>query len=413
MLISGKCANMFDIEKIRNDFPIFKISVNSRPNTFLDTAASAQKPQCVIDKMVKVYSQEYANVHRGSYLLSEEITSAYENARDIVKNFINAEKKEDIVFTRNATEAINLVAFTWGRKFLTKIDEVIISEAEHHANLVPWQVLRDEIGFELKICRVNDDGSFDWNDFCAKLNGKTKLVAITGLSNVLGTVFPVKEIIASAHHKGAKVLIDACQLAVHQKIDVQDLDCDFLAFSGHKTYGPTGIGVLYAKYDILSAMPPYQYGGDMVNVVTYTSTTFDEPPARFEAGTPAIVQAIGLGESLSYLMNLGMENIEKYENELSDYAFEKLQKIKGLKMLGTHQSRSGIYSFVIEGIHPQDLAFILNKEGVAVRVGHHCAAPLVRRMGFESVIRASLGLYNTKEDIDVLCQSLKKARTFF
>ncbi len=404
---------MFDIKKIRNDFPIFKISVNSKPNTFLDTAASAQKPQCVIDKMMKVYSQEYANVHRGSYLLSEEITSAYENARDIVKKFINAEKKEDIVFTRNATEAINLVAFTWGRKFLTKIDEVIISEAEHHANLVPWQVLRDEIGFELKICRINDDGSFDWDDFCSKLSGKTKLVAITGLSNVLGTVFPIKEIIASAHRKGAKVLIDACQLAVHQKIDVQDLDCDFLAFSGHKTYGPTGIGVLYAKYDILSAMPPYQYGGDMVNVVTYTSTTFDEPPARFEAGTPAIVQAIGLGEALSYLMNLGMKNIEKYENELSDYAFERLQKIKGLKMLGTHQSRSGIYSFVIEGIHPQDLAFILNKEGVAVRVGHHCAAPLVRRMGFESVIRASLGLYNTEEDIDILCKSLEKARTFF
>ncbi len=404
---------MFDIKKIRNDFPIFKISVNSRPNTFLDTAASAQKPQCVIDKMIKVYSQEYANVHRGSYLLSEEITSAYENARDIVKKFINAEKKEDIVFTRNATEAINLVAFTWGRKFLTKIDEVIISEAEHHANLVPWQVLRDEIGFELKICRINDDGSFDWDDFCSKLSGKTKLVAITGLSNVLGTVFPIKEIIASAHRKGAKVLIDACQLAVHQKIDVQDLDCDFLAFSGHKTYGPTGIGVLYAKYDILSAMPPYQYGGDMVNVVTYTSTTFDEPPARFEAGTPAIVQAICLGEALEYLMNLGMKNIETYENELSDYAFEKLQKIKGLKMLGTHQSRSGIYSFVIEGIHPQDLAFILNKEGVAVRVGHHCAAPLVRRMGFESVIRASLGLYNTEGDIDILCKSLEKARTFF
>lgn len=404
---------MFDIKKIRNDFPIFKISVNSKPNTFLDTAASAQKPQCVIDKMMKIYSQEYANVHRGSYLLSEEITSAYENARDTVKKFINAEKKEDIVFTRNATEAINLVAFTWGRKFLTKIDEVIISEAEHHANLVPWQVLRDEIGFELKICRINDDGSFDWDDFCSKLSGKTKLVAITGLSNVLGTVFPIKEIIASAHRKGAKVLIDACQLAVHQKIDVQDLDCDFLAFSGHKTYGPTGIGVLYAKYDILSAMPPYQYGGDMVNVVTYTSTTFDEPPARFEAGTPAIVQAIGLGEALEYLMNLGMKNIEKYEDELSDYAFEKLQKIKGLKMLGTHQSRSGIYSFVIEGIHPQDLAFILNKEGVAVRVGHHCAAPLVRRMGFESVIRASLGLYNTEGDIDILCKSLEKARTFF
>ena len=306
-----------------------------------------------------------------------------------------------------------MVAFTWGRKFLTKIDEVIISEAEHHANLVPWQVLRDEIGFELKICRVNDDGSFDWEDFCSKLSGKTKLVAITGMSNVLGTLFPIKEIITAAHRTGTKVLIDACQLAVHQKIDVQDLDCDFLAFSGHKTYGPTGIGILYAKYDILAAMPPYQYGGDMVNVVTYNSTTFDEPPARFEAGTPAIVQAIGLGEALTYMMNLGMDNIKKYEDELAEYTFNELHKINALNMLGTHQSRSGIYSFVIEGIHPQDLSFILDKEGIAVRVGHHCAAPLVRRMGYESVVRASLGIYNTKEDINRLCDALRKAQTFF
>lgn len=404
---------MFDVKNVRGDFPIFDISVNGKPNTFLDTAASSQKPRCVIDKITDIYKNQYANVHRGSYFLSEEITSAYENARHIVQQFINAQKKEDIVFTRNATEAINMVAFTWGRKFLTKIDEVIISEAEHHANLIPWQVLRDEIGFELKICRVNDDGSFDWDDFCAKLSGKTKLVAITGMSNVLGTVFPIKEIIASAHRIGAKVLIDACQLAVHQKIDVQDMDCDFLAFSGHKTYGPTGIGVLYAKYDILAAMPPYQYGGDMVNVVTYTSTTFDEPPARFEAGTPAIVQAIGLGEALTYMMNLGMDNIKKYEDELAEYAFNELHKINGLKMLGTHESRSGIYSFVIEGIHPQDLAFILDKEGIALRVGHHCAAPLVRRMGYESVLRASLGIYNTKEDIDILCSGLRKAQTFF
>ncbi len=404
---------MFDVEKVRQDFPIFKVTINGKPNTFLDTAASAQKPQCVIDRIIKTYGSEYANVHRGSYLLSEEITSAYENARQIVQKFINAKQKEDIVFTRNATEAINLTAFTWGRKFLTKIDEVIISEAEHHANLVPWQVLRDEIGFELKICRVNDDGSFDWDDFCSKLSGKTKLVAITGMSNVLGTIFPIKDIIASAHRIGAKVLIDACQYAVHQKIDVQDLDCDFLAFSGHKTYGPTGIGVLYAKYDILSAMPPYQYGGDMVNVVTYNSTTFDEPPARFEAGTPAIVQAIGMGEALQYMMNLGIDNIKAYEDDLAEYAFGKLNKIEGLKMLGTHQSRSGIYSFVIEGIHPQDLAFILDKEGLSLRVGHHCAAPLIRRMGYESVLRASLGMYNTKEDIDILCNALQKAKTFF
>ena len=404
---------MFDITKIRRDFPILQRQINGKPNVFLDSAASAQKPQCVIDKITQIYTKEYSNVHRGSYLLSEEITSAYENARRIVQKFIHAADFREIVFTRNATEAVNLVAFTWGRKFLTKIDEVIISEAEHHANLVPWQVLRDEIGFELKICRVNDDGSFDWDDFCSKLSGKTKLVSITGMSNVLGTAFPIKEIIASAHRVGAKVLIDACQYAVHNRVDVQDLDCDFLAFSGHKTYGPTGIGVLYAKYDILNVMPPYQYGGDMVNVVTYTSTTFDEPPARFEAGTPAIVQAIGLGTALEYMMQIGMDNIKKYEDSLSAYTYSELQKINGLSMVGTHESKSGIYSFVLNGIHPQDLAFILNKEGIALRVGHHCAAPLVRRMGYESVLRASLGMYNTKEDIDMLCQALRKAQTFF
>lgn len=404
---------MFNVNQVRKNFPIFERTINSLPNTFLDTAASAQKPKCVIDKMQKIYTSEYANVHRGSYFLSEEITSAYEKSRKTVQKFINAKSANEIVFTRNATESINLVTFTWGRKFLTKIDEVIITQAEHHANLVPWQILRDEIGFELKICRINDDGSFDWDDFCKQLSGKTKLVAITGMSNVLGTTFPIKEIAASAHQIGAKVLVDACQYAVHKKIDVQNLDCDFLAFSGHKTYGPTGIGVLYAKYDILNAMPPYQYGGDMVNVVTYNSSTFDEPPARFEAGTPAIVQAIGLGEALEFIMNLGFDNIQKYEDELSAYTYQKLKQIDGLKMLGDNQSKNGIYSFVIEGIHPHDLAFILNKEGVAVRVGHHCAAPLVRRMGYESVLRASLGMYNTTKDIDILSNALIKAKTFF
>lgn len=404
---------MYNIAEIRKDFPILGESINGKPNVFLDSGASAQKPQCVIDKMMQIYQSSYANVHRGSYFLSEEITLAYENARSIVQKFINAERVEDIVFTRNATEAINLVAFTWGRKFLTKIDEVIITEAEHHANLVPWQVLRDEIGFELKICRVNDDGSFDWDDFCSKLSGKTKLVAITGLSNVLGSVFPLKEIIASAHRIGAKVLVDACQYAVHQKTDVQDLDCDFLAFSGHKNYGPTGIGVLYGKYDILCAMPPYQYGGDMVDVVTYTATTFDTPPARFEAGTPAIVQAVGLGEALKYLMRIDMNNIIAYEEELSAYTYNCLHNINGLKLLGDNPQKCGIFSFNIAGIHPQDLAFVLDKEGVAVRVGHHCAAPLVRRMGQESVARVSLAMYNTKEDIDILTSAINKAQTFF
>lgn len=404
---------MYDVEKIRKDFPIFDVLVNGKRNTFLDSGASAQKPRCVIDKMMSIYSNEYANVHRGSYFLSEEITSAYEQARQTVQKFLNASQASEIVFTRNATEAINLVASTWGRKFLTKIDEVIITEAEHHANLVPWQALRYEIGFELKICKIKDDGSFDWDDFCKLLNGKTKLVSISGMSNVLGTIFPIKDIIASSHRVGAKVLVDACQLAVHQKIDVQDLDCDFLAFSGHKTYGPTGIGVLYGKYDILDSMPPYQYGGDMVNVVTYQSTTFDEPPARFEAGTPAIVQAIGLATALEYIMKLGFDNIMSHEKELIEYTKQELNKIDGLVQIGSAEEKGGVFSFIIKNIHPQDLAFILDKEGISVRVGHHCAAPLVRRMGYESVVRASLGLYNTKEDIDILCQAINKAKTFF
>ncbi len=404
---------MYDVETIRNDFPILKRKINGKPNTFLDSAASAQKPQVVIDKIVDIYTNQYANVHRGSYMLSEEITSSYEQARKIVQKFINAKSENEIVFTRNATEAINLVASTWGKKFLTKIDEVLISEAEHHANLVPWQMLRDEIGFELKIFKINDDGSFNWDEYCKLLSGKTRLVAVTGMSNVLGTVFPIKQMIEAAHNVGAKFLVDGCQYVVHSPTDVQDLDCDFLAFSGHKTYGPTGIGVLYGKSELLEAMPPYQFGGDMVNVVTYQSTTFDNPPARFEAGTPAIVQAIGLGAALEYMMNLGMDNIYSHEQELMKYLHSRIIEISGLQEVGTAKDKGGVFSFIIDGIHPQDLAFILDKEGVSVRVGHHCAAPLVRRMGYENLTRASFGLYTNKEDTDNFINALKKAKTFF
>lgn len=404
---------MYNVEQIRKDFPVLSQIINGRPNTFLDSAASAQKPRVVIDKIVDIYTNTYSNVHRGSYHLSEIITEEYEQSRRTVQKFINAKSENEIVFTRNATEAINLVASTWGRKFLTKIDEVLISEAEHHANLVPWQVLRDEIGFELKIFKINDDGSFNWDEFCKNLSGKTKLVSVTGMSNVLGTVFPIKDIIKSAHNVGAKVLVDACQYAVHHPVDVQDLDCDFLAFSGHKTYGPTGIGVLYAKQDLLNAMPPYQFGGDMVNVVTYQATTFDEPPARFEAGTPAIVQAIGLGAALEYMMSLGMENIKAHEDDLTRYMHLRLPEVDGLTEVGTAPNKGGVFSFYIDGIHSQDLAFILDKEGVAIRVGHHCAAPLVRRMGYESLARASFGLYSNRNDVDSFINALKKAKTFF
>ncbi len=404
---------MYNVEEVRKDFPILFQQIEGKRNTFLDTAASAQKPQCVVDRMIKVMTEQYANVHRGSYYLSEHLTFAYEQARKVVQRFLNAASSGEIVFTRNATESINLVAASWGRKNLKPGDEVLISEAEHHANLVTWQVLRDELGFKLKVFKIADDGSFIWNDFLGLLNKKTKLVAVTGMSNVLGTVFPVKKIAEAAHRQGALVLIDACQLAVHGNLDVQDMDCDFLAFSGHKTYGPTGIGVLYAKYDILEKMPPYQLGGEMVDTVTYEKTTFDVPPARFEAGTPAIVEAVGLGTALEYMMTLGQENIIRHEQQLTLYATEELQKIPGLKLIGTAAEKGGVLSFVVDGMHPQDMAFILGKEGVAIRTGHHCAEPLVRRMGYESVARASLGLYSNEEDIDMLVKAINKAKTFF
>ena len=404
---------MYDVNEVRKSFPVLMQQVNGKPNTFLDSGASAQKPQCVIDRMYDIYTKEYSNVHRGSYVLSEQITWDYEKARKIVQEFLNAQSDREIVFTRNATEAINLVAASWGRKNLKPGDEVLISEAEHHANLVPWQMLRDELGFTLKIFKIADDGSFVWEEFAKQLTENTRLVAVTAMSNVLGTIFPVKKIAEAAHKVGALVLVDACQFAVHHKIDVQDMDCDFLAFSGHKTYGPTGIGILYGKYDILDSMPPYQCGGDMVDHVTYEKTTFEEPPARFEAGTPAIVEAIGLGEALTFMMCLGMDNIAAHEKDLVDYAIQELNKVEGLKLVGTAKDKGGVFSFVMDGIHPQDLAFILNKEGVSVRVGHHCAEPLVHRMGYESVARASLGLYSTKEDIDRLVAALNKAKTFF
>lgn len=404
---------MYDVYEIRKDFPVLGELINGKPNIFLDSGASAQKPLRVIKRMNDIYSHEYANVHRGSYHLSEMITSDYEKARRTVQKFLNAKSEKEIVFTRSATEAINLVASAWGRKNLKAGDEILISEAEHHANLVPWQALRDETGCTLKVFKIADDGSFIWAEFVKNLSDKTKLVAVTGMSNVLGTVFPIKEIIKEAHNHGALVLIDACQYVVHQKVDVQEIDCDFLAFSGHKTYGPSGIGVLYGKYDILASMPPYQYGGDMVAHVTYEKTTFDEPPARFEAGTPAIVQAIGLAEALDYMMNLGMENITAHEQNLTDYARQELSKIDGLKIVGTAENKGGVFSFAVDGIHAQDMAFILDKEGVAVRTGHHCAEPLVNRMGYSSLVRATFGLYTTKEDIDALVKAIKKAKTFF
>ena len=404
---------MYDVEQIRLDFPELQILINGKRNTFLDTAASAQKPKIVIDKMIDVMTRHYANVHRGSYTLSEELTYEYEQAREEVQKFINAASKKEIVFTRNATESINLVAATWGRHKLHAGDEILISEAEHHSNLIPWQMLRDELGLTLKVFKIADDGSFVKEEFLSQLSEKTKLVAVTAMSNVLGTIFPIQEITEVAHQMGAKVLVDACQFAVHHQIDVKKWQSDFVAFSGHKLYGPTGIGVLYGKQDLLEEMPPYQTGGEMVDIVTFEKTTFAPPPAKFEAGTPAIVEAVGLGEALRYVSHLGWDNILEHEQQLTNYATERLNAVKGLKIIGTAKGKGGVFSFAVDKIHSQDLAFILSQEGVAVRTGHHCAAPLVHRMGYETVARASLGLYSNKQDIDCLIKAIEKAKTFF
>ena len=404
---------MFDVYKIRKDFPILDRLIDGKRNVYLDTAASAQKPLAMLDRINNFYRDEYANVHRGSYYLSELATEAYEHARLTVKNFINARKPAEIIITRSATEGINLVAATYGASILQNGDEVLLSRVEHHANLVTWQQWAKKTGASLKYFDLNADGSFSEENFESALSARTKIVAVTAMSNVLGTIFPIKEICMKAHSIGAKVLVDACQYAVHKKINVQDFDCDFLAFSGHKVYGPTGIGVLYGKYDLLAQMPPYQYGGDMIEHVSFEETTFAMPPARFEAGTPAIAQAVGLAASLQYLMQFDFSAIEAYEAELTRYMSREMLNVNGLKIVGNIPDKGGVCSFSIQDIHPQDLAFVVGKEGVAIRTGHFCAEPLVNLLGYTSLARASLGIYSTKEDVDDFIKALYKAKSFF
>lgn len=403
---------MFDPYNIRNDFPILNKLIEGKRNTYMDTAASAQKPLCVIERIRDVYLNDYANVHRGSYWLSEKATELYENARQIVAQFIHARNNHEIVFTRNATEGINLVAASYGSSLLKPGDEVLLSVAEHHANLVTWQQWALKTGATIKYFDLAEDGGFDTQKFLSQLSNKTKIVAVTAMSNVLGTVFPIKKICTEAHQVGAVVLVDACQFAVHKKIDVQDFDCDFLVFSGHKVYGPTGIGVLYGKYDILNTMQPYQFGGDMIDNVSYEKTTFASIPARFEAGTPAFVQAIGLGSALEYMMQFDFKEIEDYEKELIKYTTSRLLEVEGVKILGTNKDKGGVFTFAMDGLHPQDISFILGREGVAVRTGHFCAEPLVNKLGYTSLTRASLGIYSTKEDIDEFINALNKAKDF-
>ena len=403
----------YNVSAIRADFPALGLKINDYPLAFLDSGASAQKPVQVLDRMDKAYRLEYANVHRGAYTLSQLATDNYENARTTVANFVKAKTPDEIIFTRNVTAAINLVAHSYGRTFLRAGDEIIISHMEHHANIVPWQLLRDAIGIEIKVVPVDDYGNFLMNEFEKLLCPKTKLVAVTHVSNVLGTILPIKKIVQQAHNAGAHVLIDGCQGIVHEGVDVQELDADFYAFTGHKLYGPSGIGVLWGKLDLLNTMPPYEGGGDMIENVTFERTTYREAPARFEAGTPPIVEAVGLAAAIDYMTDIGFQNIAIHENKLLAYATDGLTKIKGLRIIGQADIKAPIISFELDGVHAHDISTIIDSKGVAVRAGHHCAQPLMDRFGLSATARASIGMYNNTEDIDQLIDALNYVKEIF
>ena len=405
-------AAPYDVEAIRRDFPILEREVYGKPLVYLDNGASAQKPQAVIDAVTRAYSQEYANVHRGLHYLSNTATEKYEEAREIARRFLNAARVEEILFTRNATEAINLVAASYGMSF-GEGDEIVLSIMEHHSNIVPWHFHRERKGAVIKWAPVADDGTFLLDEFEKQLTPRTKIVAITHMSNVLGTVVPVKEVCRIAHARGIPVLVDGSQGAVHLPVDVRDIDCDFYAFTGHKVYGPTGIGVLYGKQALLKAMPPYMGGGEMIRDVTEDMVTYADPPYRFEAGTPPIVQAIGLGAALTYMEGIGRGRIAAHEGRLRDYAHERLSRINSLTIYGKAPGKGAIVSFNMAGAHPHDISTIIDRSGVAVRAGTHCAQPLLARYGVTATCRASFGLYNTLDEVDHLAEALQKAHGFF
>ena len=405
----------FDVQRIRQDFPILSQPQHGKPLVFLDSGASAQKPRAVIDAMTRCMETAYANVHRGAYRLSEVATDAYEAARGAVARFINAPDAREVVFTRNSTEAINLVAHSWGRGVMRPDQAVLISELEHHANIVPWQMLRDDRGNALRVCRVTDSGELDMEDLAAKLaDGKVGLVALAHMSNVLGTVTPVERVVAMAHAHGAKVLLDGSQAVVHRRVDVAAIGCDFYCFTGHKLYGPTGIGVLWGKLEHLDRMPPFLGGGDMIESVSFEKSTWAKPPARFEAGTPAIIEAVGLHAAIDYVNAIGMPAIEAHERALVDHAMRKLSDVPGLTLLGRAQDRGGVFAFALDNAHPHDLSTLLDRAGICIRAGRHCAEPLHTRFGLEQgTARASFGLYTTPEEVDYLAGALVKAREFF
>ena len=404
----------YDVEAIRADFPILSETVHGKPLTYLDNGASAQKPRAVIDAMSGAYEHCYANVHRGAYHFSEQTTAAYEEAREIVRAFLNAKSEREVIFAKNTTEAINLVAYSMGRGMLKSGDAVILSEMEHHSNIVPWQLLRDMIGIELRVVPVTDEGELQMDVLATLLeDGKAKLVAITHVSNVLGTITPAKRIVEMAHSAGAKVLFDGSQAVMHMTVDVQALDCDFYIFTGHKIYGPTGIGVLYGKEAILDAMPPFLGGGDMISSVTFEKSTWAGLPAKFEAGTPPIVEAIGLGAAVKYLAGVGVEKVAAHERDLLTYAMQRLAAVDNLRVIGTAPNKTAVISFVMGEAHPHDVATIIDQQGVCVRAGHHCAEPLMHRMNVVGTARASMGMYNTRAEIDRLAAALDKVNSIF
>jgi cysteine desulfurase/selenocysteine lyase len=403
----------YDVNRIRADFPALGLQVYGKPLVYLDNAASAQKPKAVLDRLQYAYTHEYANVHRGLHYLANAATEAYEGAREKVAKFLNAPRKEEVIFTRNATEAINLVAYTFGRERIKEGDEIVLSIMEHHSNIVPWNFLRERQGAVIKWAPIDDEGNFLLDEFEKLLTPRTKLVAITAMSNALGTIVPVKEVVKLAKARGIPVLIDGSQAAVHLDVDVQDIGCDFFVFTGHKLYGPSGIGALWAKYEHLEAMPPFNGGGEMIRDVFEDRVTYGDPPHKFEAGTPSIVQAIGLGAAIDYVNSIGKSRIRAHEDALVKYAHERLRAINSLRIFGTAREKGAIVSFEMKGAHPHDVATIIDRAGVAVRAGTHCTMPLLARFGVTATCRASFGLYNTKDEVDSLAQALIKAQDFF
>ena len=406
-------ATAYDVNRVRRDFPIFERTVHGKPLVYLDTAASAQRPRAVIEATSRFYQETNANIHRGVHRLSQEATEAYEGARDRVAAFINAPSRDELVFTRGTTESINLVAQAWARPQISAGDEIVVSMMEHHSNIVPWQILCEQSGAVLSVIPINERGELDLDALAALLGDRTKLLAVGHVSNALGTVNPIGRICAMAREKGIPVLVDGAQAMPHQKVDVRALGCDFYCFSGHKMYGPTGIGGVWAPLATLEAMSPYQGGGEMIRTVSFEGTTYNDPPGKFEAGTPNIAGAVGLGAAVDYLESLGMDNIAGYEAGLLEYATDVLSDIEGLRIIGTARDKAGVISFMVDDIHPNDIGTIIDLHGVAIRTGHHCAMPALRHFGLPGTCRASLGIYNTRRDIDVLAEALVKARAMF